>query len=306
VGALPSRSGLRAALEIEATPPRRFVADDREVARTAANQAALAIERLELIEHLREENVIGDFLDDLAAEVPAADIAVRARRLSVDLTAPHVVLTALATTTDVADDWADRLEAEILRHSPGALLDRRGDLVRGLLRAPGSDQPSLIDAIQSAHRAVDAALAVGLSGIFVGLDGAASAFIESQQAAVAASLSDGGPPVRAISELGAYRYLLQLREDVPERDPLVAAARTLAAYDGERSTALLRTLAEYLRHRGNVRASSEALYVHPNTLRQRLSRIRGLTGLNLDAEDWLALEIAVRLVVLDGLPATPG
>ncbi|MFQ5426111.1 MAG: GAF domain-containing protein, partial [Gaiellales bacterium] len=57
---LPSRSGLRAALEIEARPPRRLHADDRELARTAATQAALAVERLELIDRLREENLIGD------------------------------------------------------------------------------------------------------------------------------------------------------------------------------------------------------------------------------------------------------
>ena len=45
-------------------------------------------------------------------------------------------------------------------------------------------------------------------------------------------------------------------------------------------------------------ATAEALYVHPNTLRQRLRRIMELTGLDLRKDDWLMVEIAVKLVQL--------
>ena len=38
--------------------------------------------------------------------------------------------------------------------------------------------------------------------------------------------------------------------------------------------------------------------MHPNTLRQRLRRIGELTGLDLRADDWLEIEIAVKLVLL--------
>ena len=49
---------------------------------------------------------------------------------------------------------------------------------------------------------------------------------------------------------------------------------------------------------GSISATSEALYVHPNTLRQRLRRIAELTDLDLRTDDWLMIEIAVKLVLL--------
>ena len=61
---------------------------------------------------------------------------------------------------------------------------------------------------------------------------------------------------------------------------------------------LLATLEEFLRRHGSISATSEALYVHPNTLRQRLRRIGELSGLDLRRDDWLAIEIAVKMVKL--------
>jgi DNA-binding PucR family transcriptional regulator len=49
--------------------------------------------------------------------------------------------------------------------------------------------------------------------------------------------------------------------------------------------------------------SARALYIHPNTLRQRLARIESLTDLNLDDADLLSLELAIKLARLHGRPA---
>ena len=38
--------------------------------------------------------------------------------------------------------------------------------------------------------------------------------------------------------------------------------------------------------------------MHPNTLRQRLRRIADVSGLDLREDDWLMVEIAVKLVKL--------
>jgi DNA-binding PucR family transcriptional regulator len=73
----------------------------------------------------------------------------------------------------------------------------------------------------------------------------------------------------------------------------------LAAHDRRRRTALLDTLEAYLARRRSVADAARELYIHPNTLRQRLGRIERVTGLQLDAEDLLALELAVKLVRLD-------
>jgi DNA-binding PucR family transcriptional regulator len=72
----------------------------------------------------------------------------------------------------------------------------------------------------------------------------------------------------------------------------------LAEYDAQRGAQLLATLEEFLRRHGSISATSEALYVHPNTLRQRLRRIGELSGLDLRRDDWLGIEIAVKMVKL--------
>jgi purine catabolism regulator len=44
--------------------------------------------------------------------------------------------------------------------------------------------------------------------------------------------------------------------------------------------------------------TARKLFIHTNTLRQRLDRIQKLTGLDLATEDLLSLELAVKLVRL--------
>jgi purine catabolism regulator len=103
----------------------------------------------------------------------------------------------------------------------------------------------------------------------------------------------------AYDDLGPYKYLLRMSLDSSVRDRHREAIASLAEYDRQRSTSLMKTLEEFLRRRGNISATAEALYIHPNTLRQRLRRIMELSGLDLRRDDWLMIEIAVKLVRLE-------
>jgi DNA-binding PucR family transcriptional regulator len=77
-------------------------------------------------------------------------------------------------------------------------------------------------------------------------------------------------------------------------------------YDRRRRTQLVQTLEQYLRDRRSIVTTARALYVHPNTLRQRLERIETLTGLDLATEDLLSLELAVKLARLRAVPPADG
>ncbi len=70
---------------------------------------------------------------------------------------------------------------------------------------------------------------------------------------------------------------------------------TLAAYDRDRGSQLLATLDIYLSSGRMLAATARDLFVHVNTLRQRLERIEELTGLRLAEEDLLSLQLAVKL-----------
>jgi len=97
------------------------------------------------------------------------------------------------------------------------------------------------------------------------------------------------------AELG---YLLRIVLEGDARDAPINAVSRIADYDLRRGSSLLHTLEEFLKRRGNISSTAEALFVHQNTLRQRLRRIGELSGLDLRADDWLMIEIAVKLVVL--------
>src|SRR6202023_4155453 len=86
------------------------------------------------------------------------------------------------------------------------------------------------------------------------------------------------------------------------RDRMREAVDTLIAYDSRRRAALLDTLERYLAERRSVIESARELFIHPNTLRQRLGRIEELTGLKLDEDDLLSLELAIKLARLHGRP----
>jgi purine catabolism regulator len=128
------------------------------------------------------------------------------------------------------------------------------------------------------------------------------AFEEALSAAEVGALMRGGGGVSSFEELGPYRYLVRGGDDGTDRQQ--RALTTLAAYDARRRTRLLETLEAYLDRRGNLAATARALYVHPNTLRQRLGRIRRLTGIDPVTDDWLSLAIAVKLVRLKQMRGT--
>ncbi|MBN1527998.1 MAG: helix-turn-helix domain-containing protein, partial [Thermoleophilaceae bacterium] len=65
-----------------------------------------------------------------------------------------------------------------------------------------------------------------------------------------------------------------------------------------RNAQLVETLERYLGARCSVAASARALYIHPNTVRQRLERVERVTGLKLAGEDLLSLELALKVARL--------
>ena len=71
----------------------------------------------------------------------------------------------------------------------------------------------------------------------------------------------------------------------------------LQEYDRVHHGDLLKTLSAYLKHGGNSTQTADALFMHRNSLRYRLARIRAITALDLDDPDSrLALQVAVLLL----------
>ena len=85
-----------------------------------------------------------------------------------------------------------------------------------------------------------------------------------------------------------------LRPDIEAHLP---GLMKLLEYDVRHNTKLLETLEVFSSFGGSVVKTSEALFVHRNTLRQRLSRIEELLGLDLsDDAQWVELVLAAKLI----------
>jgi sugar diacid utilization regulator len=257
---------------------------ETELARAVATQTALAVKKIEAIERLTEKHAVRDFLEALAAGTDAPALTARAARLGVDLDQPHVVLATAGAE--------QRVERALRAAVAVAALDRRPDGLVALVRTSRGEEAVVADLRRVA---TELEIAAGVSRRCRGAASFAAGFEEAAQALRAQRSLRPGPGLAVYDELGPYAYLLRLPLDRPLRERHLEQVSALAAYDRERQTALVRTLEEFLARRGNISATADALYVHPNTLRQRLRRIAELSGLDLRRDDWLTLEIALKV-----------
>jgi GAF domain-containing protein len=288
-----------------AVAQRPFHDDDEEVLNLLAGQVALALKKAELIERLTEENIVRDLFSALAEG--ASDVAeARARAAGWDISRPHVFLEVRPLSREGEEvPWpslAERVEAHLRRLAPGTLCDTGRAELRAILPLTRPQDAEQVDAAL-ADLGIAERLAIGRSESRAGARGSGEGLREASDAAqIAGALMAGAGGALAYSELGAYRYLVRMPLDQAPRDAHFRAVQKLADYDRERRTQLVPTLERYLRDRRSIATTARALYVHPNTLRQRLGRIEELSGLDLANEDLLSLELAVKLMRLRAGP----
>src|SRR6266700_795183 len=108
---------------------------------------------------------------------------------------------------------------------------------------------------------------------------------------------DGG--VTHFNDLGVYRYLYKIARMDDLRDVYQDQVARIATYDRRKGTDLLDTLETYLECAGNLTKTSNRLFVHRNTLIQRLERLQSLCDIDLqERSNWLTLQVAIKVYKL--------
>ncbi|MFC0672430.1 helix-turn-helix domain-containing protein [Brachybacterium hainanense] len=152
---------------------------------------------------------------------------------------------------------------------------------------------------QAAERDVD--VTIGISGVCTDLAAVPSAHRDADRAL--ASLAALGLRGRAAhgEDLGAVGLLLEaLRADPHAPSPLDALA-PLVDHDAARSGELTRTAWVFAESGQNVGRTAEQLFLHPNTVRQRLERIGRVLGPDWrDPARFLDLHLALRAWAIGG------
>jgi GAF domain-containing protein len=301
--------------------------DAESVFAAIASHAAVAIKQHQLIEWLREKNLLKDFFEALSrSEATPQQLAGQASRLGCDLDASQVVLYlvpwegklamkpqpgAAVRTGPTSSSWLDlveRVESEIKAQYLRGLFDHGERSVRALIPIGEEGVQELAGLIRSVvvHQAGEqpAPISVGISNACRGAASFRRGFVEAASAAEVGALIRGGPGVSNYEDLGPYKYVLLSEHTV--RDRYQETLERLTEYDGKRDARLLDTLETFLDRRGNIMGTSRALYIHPNTLRQRLARIEQVAQFDLEHVDWLSLAIAIKVVKLRSMRNSAG
>ena len=283
---------------------RAFTDAEAELLQAVADQTAVGLKKAELIERLTAEHVVKDMFDALESGTLATAEA-KAGEAHWDFSRPHALL-RIERAPENADgppwpELASRAQAQLRRRHPLGLFDGGRESMRAIVPLHAGDA----GAVERLHETCDelgrdSGLTIGISEVDRGLAGAPRRMREAVDAAtVGRSLAAGGGAV-AYGQIGVYRYLVHMKLDQAPQDCYGRAVAELMKYDRRRNAQLVETLECYLDSRSSVAASARALFIHPNTVRQRLERIERITGLDLRAADLLSLELALKLARLHG------
>jgi DNA-binding PucR family transcriptional regulator len=172
---------------------------------------------------------------------------------------------------------------------------RSSALVVLLEPSPDASRQAVADAVRAtAERAVrgDGPVSVGAAGPRRGPAGAQTAMLEAEQALAIGRAVNGDGRTTHFDELGPYCFVLG-RPTSEIREFCERVLGPLASGE-ERYHDLARTLEEYLNAHGSLNEVARRLFLHRNTVRQRLRRIAELIGADLsDADTRLALQLAM-------------
>lgn len=235
-----------------------------------------------------EEQVRGELLADLLTAPnrnPGALLA-RARRLGIDLAAPHTVLIAHT-------DGVSRRRLAMVCGRYAALVGVHAEQVVLLVAdgMPGQLAAKLAGELSSI---VDCPVTVGASGPAVGLEAVAAAHDEAARCVRSLLALGRTGQGAALADLGFVGQLIGERTDLAGY--LRATLGPVIDYDERRGTDLVHTLRTYFDCGANLTKAKDVLHVHVNTVVQRLERISSLLG-----EDWqspdraLELQVALRI-----------
>ncbi len=306
----------------------RYTSEDSTLLGTIANQVALAIKNSHLVDMLAQKNLVKGFFDDLMNSTYDLEDSLRQRAnfLGCDLSRPHAVaMIEISHMDEVADEGRrqqeipmpnddDRLAAHkrisnqirrrIQDSYPGSLVYEHENLLTCIICL--SKDPSggrlktwlhdLSRQVRTEHH-VDLAISIGNSCHSIA--DYRRGFAEAREALqMGQELNqDGG--ITHFNDLGVYRYLYKIAHMDDLRDIYQDQVARIANYDQRKGTDLLTTLETYLECAGNLTKTSSRLFVHRNTLIQRLERLQSLCDIDLqERSNWLTLQVAIKVYKL--------
>ncbi|HEU4948062.1 MAG TPA: helix-turn-helix domain-containing protein [Kribbella sp.] len=255
----------------------------------AKQQAVQAIE-------LRFASELLDMI--LSGAQRAAEVPDRLRAFGVDPSGELVVLTLAFADGEESTlpGLSETVSGFFLTHSLAVVVAGGSQDVVAVLQRPRQDLSDLADALCRAvrKRFPDRSPVVGLGEPAASAAELRQPLVQSREACRVLRRRRGGPAVASFRELGTHRLLLGLQDAETLRGFADGMLGPLREHDRRRDSELEATLRAFLKYDGQFGATAAALYVHVNTLRNRLAKITELTGRDIArTEDRVDLYLAL-------------
>jgi sugar diacid utilization regulator len=319
------------------TKARRNTSENQTLLSTIANQIALAIKNSHLADMLAQKNLVKGFFEDLMYGGYDSEDSLRQRAnfIGCDLTKPHTIAIIEVSRLDESNNaeherygtnssnrsMMDTFQSEEDRHVihkrisgqirrriqdnyPGSVLYERENVLSCIICL--SKDPTaarlktwLGDLGRQMRTEHGIRLSIGIGNQCQSMSDYRRGFAEASEALqMGQSLNHDGS-VTHFNDLGVYRYLYKIARMDDLRDMYQDQVARIDMYDRRKGTDLLDTLETYLECAGNLTKTSERLFVHRNTLIQRLERLQSLCDIDLqDRSNWLTLQVAIKVFKL--------
>ncbi|MBQ0893310.1 GAF domain-containing protein [Micromonospora sp. U56] len=271
-------------------------ADQRTFERAALVVAILLLTQRQLAE--AEQRVRGDLLTDLLADTqPDSDgLRRRARLLGIDLDTPHVVVVAepvsgkdLRLAVSALTGWAGER---------GGLGGEHGRTV--VLLVPAADPQSAAEHGGDRARCAGCAVTVTATGPAAGPAPIRDAHREARQCVDVLTALGRTGSVATPQDLGVFGILFGPSGRDRIQRFITATLAPVLEHDARRGTDLLGTMEAYFDADTSHARAAAALFIHPNTLYQRIERINGLLGDGWRSGDQaLQNQLAIKLHRID-------
>ncbi len=324
-------------LNVYSSKTRRYTSEDSTLLGTIANQIAMAIKNSHLVDMLAQKNLVKGFFDDLMYGTYDSEDALRQRAnfIGCDLSKTHTVtMIEIMHMDEESGEESERLsdtgsksqaqsapqteEDRLALHKritgqvrrriqdsyPGSVLYERENLLTCIIclsKDPTGSRlkTTLRDLARQMRTEHGVRMSIGVGNPCQQISDYRRGFAEATEALqMGQNLNrDGG--VTHFNDLGVYRYLYKIARMDDLRDMYQDQVAHIANYDRRKGTDLLDTLETYLECAGNLTKTSNRLFVHRNTLIQRLERLQSLCEIDLqERSNWLTLQVAIKVYKL--------
>ncbi|MEV4142823.1 GAF domain-containing protein [Amycolatopsis sp. NPDC049691] len=240
------------------------------------------------------ERVSGELLTELMVGSPGISPAQRTRARARGIDADRLDLVVVADSPAVAPTDLARHLHDIARDHAGLAGEHLG---RATMLLPGADEEETVAEVHSRLRRTLGGPVLVVAERAAGHDWSRAFSLAGRCGAVLRALghTDTGATTR---QYALYAMVFDA-ERAGELDRFLAGSLgALLAYDEQRGTELVETLAAYYDNRANVAATARALHVHVNTLLKRLDRAGSVLGFDWRQGNDLELQLGLRLHAL--------